>query len=308
MALRDNELPNQSPPASSRSSTLRAKDIFKIPAPVRRLFDQFPFVTYPSNDLPRRSPVRRDTPSLYIFTTSTGARDGAPSFNPSCLKWQAYLRFAGVDFHTISSNNHASPTGALPFLLPSRSSSTVSNPPLPIPSNKLQKWVHERTRLPEDPSSLKYAPYLSLVDHKIRNAWLSTVYLSPLNFSAITQHLYVDPCSSNPLVRATISHQLRAAAEAEILKQYTILDVDTLLREAEEAFTALNTLLGGDEWFFGAHSPSLFDASVFSYTYLLLHREGEWKDGRMMGALRNKERLVQHCERITLAYFGQQKK
>ncbi|KAI9715388.1 MAG: hypothetical protein M1812_006033 [Candelaria pacifica] len=308
MALHDNEPPHQPRPASSRPSSFHAKDLFKIPAPVRRLFDQFPFVTYPSNDLPKRSPIKRDIPSLYIFTTPILARDGAPSFNPSCLKWQAYLKFAGIEILTIPSNNHASPTGALPFLLPSRSGSSASpDALLPIPSNKLQKWVHEQTSSPKEPSSLKYTPYLSLLDNKIRNAWLYALYLSPENFSAVAQRLYIDPCSSNSIVRATISHQLRAAAEAEILKQSAMLDVDTLFSEANDAFEALNTLLGDVDWFFDAETPGLFDASVFAYTYLILDKGLGWKDERLMKTLRGKEGLVRHCERIFSRYFGQSK-
>lgn len=71
------------PPAPTR--------MLAVPGPIAALFNRVPLAVYPPNDLPLRSPssdTHRDTPILYVFTTSNGARTGAPSFNPSCLKWQ----------------------------------------------------------------------------------------------------------------------------------------------------------------------------------------------------------------------------
>jgi len=122
--------------------------------------------------------------------------------------WQAYLTFTGLKFTTIPSNNHASPTGALPFLIPPTSSLVFTTEPvLPVPSTKLQRWTRERldrrddskahdekpsfrlspgeTRSTngmgsnpvEEPSDMRYDAYMSLLDHRIRNAW---VHLSSL--------------------------------------------------------------------------------------------------------------------------------
>lgn len=71
----------------------RTSPWFSVPEPVRRVFDKFPLRTYPTNDLPRRSPRRRKTATLYIFTSPKSARRGAPSFNPACLKWQVRQLF-----------------------------------------------------------------------------------------------------------------------------------------------------------------------------------------------------------------------
>lgn len=76
--------PKQQPPP--KRSALSS--ITTVPAPVKRLFNKFPLVTYPANDLPVRAPRQRQRPQLYIFTTEHGARNAEPSFNPSCLKWQ----------------------------------------------------------------------------------------------------------------------------------------------------------------------------------------------------------------------------
>ena len=70
------------PPPSSSSGW------FKIPTPLARLFNRFPLLTYPPNELPARSPRLRDLPALYVFISEEDALRGMPSFNPSCLKWQ----------------------------------------------------------------------------------------------------------------------------------------------------------------------------------------------------------------------------
>jgi metaxin len=64
------------------------RSLFAVPTPIKQLFDQFPLLTYPVNDLPQRAPQHRNTHVLYIFTSEDGALKGLPSYNPACLKWQ----------------------------------------------------------------------------------------------------------------------------------------------------------------------------------------------------------------------------
>ncbi|MCJ1366817.1 hypothetical protein MMC16_005947 [Acarospora aff. strigata] len=283
----------------------RVREIFQVPGPVRQLFDKFPLITYPANELPQRSSGRGEEHALYLFTTRKGSKTGEPSFNPSCLKWQAYLKFASVRFRTIPSTNHASPTGALPFLLPNRpAASSVQESTLPVSSNKLRKWVSEQGLALEEPSDMRYDAYLTLLDHRVRNAWLYTLYLEPRNFAAVARRLYITPCSSNALVLATISYQLRKAAEAEILKHSPVLDIDDLYSEANNAFHALSTLLGDDTFFFGNEKPGLFDAGVFAYTHLLLDEGMGWKDTKLVKGLEKHQNLVNHRQRIYKTYFG----
>lgn len=125
-----------------------------------------------------------------------------------------------------------------------------------------------------------------------------------MNFSAVAYKLYVSSTSSNPLVRASISYQLRAAAEAELLKHTSVIDTDDLYSEADKAFEALSVLLGEDLWFFGNEKPALFDASVFAYTQLLLDDGLGWEEKKLCRALRRRENLVQHRERLLVRYFG----
>lgn len=117
------------------------------------------------------------------------------------------------------------------------------------------------------------------------------------------RRLYVNLCSSNPLVQETIAYQLRAAAHAEILKTSSRIDVGNLYREADDAFSALSTLLGDDTWFFGAEEPSLFDASVFAYTHLLLDQGMGWKEDKLPAAVRSRENLVRHRDHILSKYY-----
>ncbi|KAL8826704.1 MAG: hypothetical protein Q9191_003629 [Dirinaria sp. TL-2023a] len=79
----------QSSKLPQRSESAEQKSWLTTPAPIKRLFDNFPLLTYPANDLPPQAPVSHSEHALYIFTTaSSSATSGAPSFNPSCLKWQ----------------------------------------------------------------------------------------------------------------------------------------------------------------------------------------------------------------------------
>ena len=83
---------------------------------------------------------------------------------------QAYLKFSKIPFQIASANNHASPSGSLPFVLPSSDSTKQSQP---VPSNKLQRWaMNNSDKAIEEPGDAQYEAYLSLIDHRIRRAWV----------------------------------------------------------------------------------------------------------------------------------------
>ena len=108
-------------------------------------------------------------------------------------------------------------------------------------------------------------------------------------------------------MRLTIARELRFAAEKELHKFSAIINAESLYNQAEEAFAALDTLLGQDKWFFGASRPGLFDASVFAYTHLLLDEElgRGWLDTRLRDALMSRRRLIMHRDRILAEYFSE---
>ncbi|KAI1109279.1 hypothetical protein F5Y14DRAFT_39324 [Nemania sp. NC0429] len=278
---------------------------FAIPAPLARLFKKFPLLTYPPNELPARSPDVGDVPTLYVFISDEDALKGLPSFNPSCLRWQTFLKLAGIDFRVRPSNNHASPTGALPFLLPP---STPSNPrpQNPIGSGKLEQYGldHGKSKVAENPGS-RLDAYESLLDHHVRNAWLYTLYLSPAN-AALLAHLYITPTTTSRPVRATLAYQLRHAAEREILRSTgrDAIDPAALRQGVREAWKALDAVLGDDSWFFGSRVPGLFDAIVFSYTHLILHDGLDWGDRRLREILAQFPRLLSHRERVFQRCWG----
>ncbi|KAB8290657.1 hypothetical protein EYC80_008298 [Monilinia laxa] len=289
-------------------------DFFTIPRPVKNLFDKVPVITYPGNELPQRSPganKRSDQdarlPSLYVFCREDDEElsEGRPSFNPGCLKWQTFLKLAGLDHRIVSSNNHASPTGVLPFLLPATKSNS-SQDYLPIPSNGLVKYARDQGKKLHERKSRKLEAYQALIDHNIRSAWLHALYLTPSNFRTIATPLYIDPTSSSPLVRLYTSHQLRSAAEAELRKSAEIIDEDLIYREADRAWEALSLLLGEEKWFAG-DGPGIFDASVFAYTWLLGNEGLEWEKGdkRLSQGVERWENLVKHRERIFRRCWGE---
>lgn len=117
--------------------------------------------------------------------------------------------------------------------------------------------------------------------------------------------LYVAPCSSNFLVRYAIASQLRSAAETELVKSSgtNVVSAKDLIRDAEDAFEALSTLLGADEWFFGKQKPSLFDASVFAYTQLILDESLGWQENPLGDVLEKHGNLVRHREKIVQMYY-----
>jgi len=84
----DERTPSDDTQTSFARQTGKVREIFSIPAPIKKLFDLVPVVVYPANPLPPRAPKSARIPSLYVFSKGQDAAAGRPSFNPSCLKWQ----------------------------------------------------------------------------------------------------------------------------------------------------------------------------------------------------------------------------
>jgi metaxin len=119
------------------------------------------------------------------------------------------------------------------------------------------------------------------------------------------RRLYVETCSSNRLVQFAIARQLRAAAESELVKSAgkDVVDVLDLMHDVEEAFDALSTLLGEHDWFFGQEKPGLFDASLFSYSHLILDEQLGWTFNPLKDALERHGNLVRHSKRVWEKFF-----
>lgn len=120
-ATQDAPPTRRDPAASGRRADWRDK--FGMPVTVKRVFDKFPLVTYPANDLPSTSPAQRHVHTLWLWTTWEGAETGAPSFNPSCLKWQVRqsprrpIACASANHETTHPRRPTSSSMALPLRL-----------------------------------------------------------------------------------------------------------------------------------------------------------------------------------------------
>ncbi|RMZ76456.1 hypothetical protein DV737_g4819, partial [Chaetothyriales sp. CBS 132003] len=285
---------------STVPSTTPAARWLSLPAPVRQLFERFPLVTPTPNQLPQRSPRDRSEHVLYIFQDPWNASANAPSCNPSCLKWQAFLRFRRIKPHLRPSNNHASPSGALPFLLPA--SGGGEGPKSPVTANKLPAWVASQGNPVEDRHQREDA-YAALIENDIRRAWLHTLYIDRGNFGAVSWPLYVATTSRSRVVQWVTANQLRTAAFDELSKAGPLVDRTALYDAADAAFKALSTLLGTRNFFFDAAEPGLFDASLFAYTHLLLGFESRWATPQLLSILRKYDNLVAHRDRLLQQYF-----
>ncbi|TKX23306.1 hypothetical protein C1H76_4373 [Elsinoe australis] len=294
----------------TRSSPSSWADIFTLPRLLKDLFSHFPLTTYGPNPLPSRSgPHHSPRPVLYIFATPAAAHRNEPSYNPTCLKWQTYLKLSGIEFDAVASNNHASPSGSLPFVLPAHAGTAGKaggKEGAPVPTGKIRRWVEDQCpgRQEEDKLAMRREVYFSLLDHRLRRAWLYQLYLHPQN-KGLLEKLYTAPFSEAGVVRYATEVQLRKAAEEEVRKSNAVGQIgeEEVMREGEEALDALEELLGSEQWFFGVKEPGLFDAAVFAYTHLLLEEWG-WGWNALGGVLKGKKGLVKHRRRVWKRAFG----
>ncbi|KID87788.1 hypothetical protein MGU_05026 [Metarhizium guizhouense ARSEF 977] len=278
------------------SAPSEPSSIFAVPRPIRSLFKLFPLRTYEPEPLPARAPDQtRPRAKLYVFSSDEDALKGRPSFNPTCLKWQTYLRMANIQVDLVPSTNHASPSGALPFLLPP---TTDSRPDIPLTGTNISHYAHKYSSYSSvrESNSPRTEAYLSLIAQSIRPAWLHALYISPRH-TPLLARLYLPP---SPLVSTPLLHTLRSAATNEILKttRRPLLLPEQLYSDARTAFQTLDTVLGFDEWFFGAPEPALFDAEVFAYTHLILDASFGWQDDALGACLEGCDRLVEHRNRL----------
>ncbi|POR36987.1 Uncharacterized protein TPAR_02812, partial [Tolypocladium paradoxum] len=214
---------------------------------------------------------------------------------------QTYLRIARVDVDLVPSNNHASPSGSLPFLLPS---SADARPDVPLTGSKIARYAQDRCSQDlHDISSPRLEVYLALLTQSIRPAWLHALYILPAN-TPLLAALYLP---GNILLRTPLLHTLRTAATAEVLNttRRPLLSPPQLLADAADAFRSLAALLAEHEWFFAAHAPGMFDAEVFAYTYLILDEGMGWRDDALRTCLAGFPNLVRHSARLYERCWGQ---
>ncbi|OBT99852.1 hypothetical protein VE01_02240 [Pseudogymnoascus verrucosus] len=302
------EQSNSTQQTDTETATLptRLRTLFTIPAPIRTLFDLVPLHTYAPNPLPTRSPSPSPLPTLHIFTSPSSPT--GPSPNPTCLKHQTALRLASLPHTITNSTNHASPTGALPFLLPPTSSPLLPAALLPIGAGQILNYAAKAGHpLPARPSHPKAKVYASLIDDAIRPAFLHAVYLTPANASLPTR-LYLAPATSSWLVQTYQGITLRRAAHEQlsIAAPGGVVDIDDIYARAAAAFEALAGALEGEEWVLGGEGGgvTMLDAEMFAYTHLVLEEGMGWGDGRLGREVRRWGALVEHRERVLKRCWG----
>lgn len=154
--------------------------------------------------------------------------------------------FQGIDFVTISSNNHASPTGALPFVLPASSSKNPGEAVFPIPSTRIERWIRASRRTvgrssdegwegrnghadasasarpsasSKDSVDMRYEAYTSLLNCRIRNAYVGVL-------CSLLEHQITSVCFSS--IRSTFllqtSHPSSFSSTSILVPQTPLLD------------------------------------------------------------------------------------
>lgn len=111
------------------------------------------------------------------------------------------------------------------------------------------------------------------------------MYLTP-NFELFTVPCYIDTQSSSLIVRAMNTHELRKAAEMELLKYSPKIDQQSLYDEARQAFWALDWYCNNKFYVLNDRKPTLLDAAIFAYTCLLWDIDyGCWADNGLVTIL-----------------------
>ena len=323
-----NKVNSQITPQNTTVARPQQHSYFTIPSPLKRLFDRFPLYTYPSNPLPTRPSTlhtrAQRTNTLYIFTDPTSPPNSL-SPNPTCLRYQTLLHLAGIPFETVTANNHASPSGSLPFLIPSSDTGTIAHP---IPAAGIKTFI--RTHNAEADLDLEGEQLQLALLEPIRRAYLTALYLEDETFRDVCAPLYVNTTSTNTLIRAALIPPLRAAAFEEVVSDSNDapvtsveqwvrgwwggqdgVDRDGIYADAEEAFGSLSVMLGDKRWFGRRDEREVsgwVDASVFAYTHTvvaLFAGAGEHTGAmRLKRAVEQYENLMAHRERILEAFPG----
>lgn len=170
-----------------------------------------------------------------------------------------------------------------------------------MPARKIISWAQEQGGgVHEDLQEPQIAAFLALVEGAVRDAYLYALYLEPTNFLRLAAPLYTRISSSVGLVQIALSHELRAAAETELRKSRPggVIVADEIYADAAAAWKALDTLLGDDEWFFGAQQPGMLDATVFAFAHLVRKWAWDETERRVQTPLETCKRLMAHEERL----------
>ncbi|KAK9235703.1 hypothetical protein V1525DRAFT_434462 [Lipomyces kononenkoae] len=287
----------------------------KVPSLIKILFDQFPLVKYAESSLP--SACIFPTPSEKIGTVFVQDITD-DSIYPQSIQLLSILKLSGIfdRFTTIPSSSHAAPkSGTVPYIfLPSRPKVKSDLLPRTIYPESKVFYLWLASIAPSFPE-FDYAgqsPLLSLIDVRIRDAWVLTLYLYPVNYESIfiprlSQAYSQSDASASILPRILAYTTLHDAQQ--LLRQSTGVPSITetiqrsIIANAEEALDAFaNLLVDSGKPYLDGDDPGVLDAALYGYIEPILRLDIRNRKGDAQAELKTlvtaRNILVEWAERI----------
>ncbi|KAK9350702.1 hypothetical protein V1505DRAFT_361499 [Lipomyces doorenjongii] len=270
---------------SAPSSQQPSSDVMymKVPSLIKTVFDKFPLIKYAEAPLP--SACIFPTPSEKLGTVFVQAITDDLIY-PQSIRLLTILKLAGVfdKFTTIPSSPHAAPkSGSVPYIfLPSRPKVDSDLLPRTIyPESKaFYRWL--ASIAPSFPAfdPAQQNPLLSLVDVRLRDAWVLTLYLYPLNYSSIfvprLSHGYSQSDRTKSILPQILAYTTSHDAQKLLRRstgvpRITETTQKSIIANAEEALDALaNILAVSGTFYLNGGKPGVLDAAVYGYLWPIL--------------------------------------
>lgn len=250
----------------------RLRDRIQVPAPVKKFFATFPLQTYPAIQ-PRTTKSTTTIPTLYAY--GPGWLDGWASFDIECLKWQAFLRFATVDFDVKYCNEPtASPSGQLPFLLIPSTDSSAKVGPKCLAGPDISKYAQEHgddASLLENSDIADSKAFIALAETQLHSAVIFHLWADQENFQRIVEKYGAIHIHNEYLRRVVMEERRRAVLEKTFVRNGT-LNREQVYAGAKEALAALKSQLESSDtdYFFSSSKPTVLDAIVFAYVQTII--------------------------------------
>ncbi|KAK9375668.1 uncharacterized protein V1513DRAFT_441593 [Lipomyces chichibuensis] len=274
---------SKSPPSCTSQQPPSNVMYMKVPSLIKAVFDKFPVVKYAEAPLPSACIFPAPTEKLGTVFVHAIGDDG---IYPQSIRLLTILKLAGVfdKFTTIPSSPHAAPkSGSVPYIfLPCRPKVDSDLLPRTIyPESKaFYRWLNSIA--PSFPAfdAAQQNPLLSLVDVRLRDAWVLTLYLYPLNYRSIfiprLSHAYSQSDRSTSILPQILAYTTSHDAQ-KLLRRSTGVPRITettqrsIIANAEEALDALANLLAVSETLYlNGDKPGVLDAAVYGYLWPIL--------------------------------------
>jgi metaxin len=105
--------------------------------------------------------------------------------------------------------------------------------------------------------------------------------------------MYVGGQSTSWIVRTVSSWELKREARRELEKTTPKIDAESIYASAEVAFRALNSVMRRKIKLAGVGRPSVLEAALFAYLFLLLELpQAKWANSRLVDVVKGCKTLV----------------